>query len=282
MGAVLLQKKLDGKKHPIAYYSKTLSPTERNYDIYDLELLAIVNALNHWRPYLAGSPHKIIIYSDHQNLLYWKEPHKISRQVAREVLMLSEYNFEICHIKGTSNGRADALSRRPDYNQGQNDNQNMTVLPEQVFARALEVMPNYTTQDKNALNPWIDPHQLKRHQNIWYKDGRQVIMGDIKAKRYIIQSHHDPPVHGHPGISKTIQLIERLYWWPKMREDITEYVKGCAECQHHKVNNRPTKVPLQPIYPKPEAMPFETVALNFIIKLPISQGFDSILTVSRF
>jgi hypothetical protein len=47
MGAVLLQKKEDGK-HPIAYYLKTLSAAERNYDVYDLELLAIVNALDHW------------------------------------------------------------------------------------------------------------------------------------------------------------------------------------------------------------------------------------------
>jgi hypothetical protein len=78
MGTVLLQKKEDRKKHPIAYYSKTLSAAERNYNVYDLELFAIVNALDHWRSYLAGSPHKIIIYSDHQNLLYWKEPHKIS------------------------------------------------------------------------------------------------------------------------------------------------------------------------------------------------------------
>jgi hypothetical protein len=171
MGAVLLQKKEDGKKHPIAYYSKTLSAAERNYDIYDLELLAIVNAMDHWRPYLAGSPHKIIIYSDHQNLLYWKEPHKISRRVAREVLMLSEYNFEICHIKGTSNGRADALSRRPDYDQGQEDNQNVTVLPEQVFVRAMEVLPNHTIQEESTLKAWIDPHQLKQHQKIWYKDG---------------------------------------------------------------------------------------------------------------
>jgi hypothetical protein len=85
MGAVLLQKKEDRKKHPIAYYLKTLSAAERNYNVYDLELLVIVNTLDHWRPYLAGSPHKIIIYSDHQNLLYWKEPHKISRCVVREV-----------------------------------------------------------------------------------------------------------------------------------------------------------------------------------------------------
>jgi hypothetical protein len=103
MGAILLQKKEDSKKHPIAYYSKTLSTAERNYNVYDLKLLAIVNVLDHWRPYLAGSPHKIIIHSDHQNLLYWKEPHKISRHVAREVLMLSEYNFEIRNIKGIAN-----------------------------------------------------------------------------------------------------------------------------------------------------------------------------------
>jgi hypothetical protein len=131
-----------------------------------------------------------------------------------------------------------------------------------------------------VLKPWVDPHQLKQHQGTWYKEGRQVVTGGIEAKHHIIQSHHDSPVHGHPGISKTVQLTERLYWWPKMRQDIMEYVKGCVECQRHKVNNRPTKAPLQPIYPKPEAMPFETVALDFIVKLPISQGFDSILTVT--
>jgi hypothetical protein len=43
-------------------------------------------SLDNWRSFLAGSPHKVIVYSDHQNLLYWKEPHKISRRVAREVL----------------------------------------------------------------------------------------------------------------------------------------------------------------------------------------------------
>jgi hypothetical protein len=97
--------------------------------------------------------------------------------------MLSEYNFEIRHIKGTANGRADALSRRPDYDQGQEDNQNITVLPEQVFVRAMEVLPEKTNQEESTLKPWIDPHQLKQHQGVWYKDGRRVVTGDIEAKR---------------------------------------------------------------------------------------------------
>ncbi len=59
-----------------------------------------------------------------------------------------------------------------------------------------------------------------------------------------------------------------------------DYVKGCAECQWHKVNTRPIKAPLQPIFPIPEAMPFATIALDFITKLPISQGNDSILMIT--
>ncbi len=93
-------------------------------------------ALKNWRPLLAGSPHKIIIYSDHLNLQYWRLPQRISRRVAREVLELSEYDFEICHLPGRLNGRADALSRCPGYDQGENDNKDVVVLPDRVFVRA--------------------------------------------------------------------------------------------------------------------------------------------------
>jgi len=78
MGAVLLQRGEDNKCHPIGYYSATLIEAERNYDIYDLKLLAIVKALRNWRPFLAGSPHIITVHTDHTNLEYWRQPHKIS------------------------------------------------------------------------------------------------------------------------------------------------------------------------------------------------------------
>jgi len=130
VGATLLQRKEDGKKHPIGYFSATLNEAQRNYDIYDLELLAIVHTFRNWQPLLAGSPHKVIVYSDHLNLQYWRSPQKISRRVAREVLELSKYDFEIRHIAGKMNGRADALSRRPDYDQGEDDNRDVVVLPD--------------------------------------------------------------------------------------------------------------------------------------------------------
>ncbi len=135
IGATLSQQDEWGRWHPVAFYSETLSKAERNYDVYDRELLAIVKSLKHWRVYLAGAPHQIIIHTDHANLLYWKEPRKISRRVAREFQELSEYNFILKHIAGTKNARADALSRRSDYDMGSEDNDNVVVLPEERFIK---------------------------------------------------------------------------------------------------------------------------------------------------
>ena len=280
IGAVLLQRKEDGKKHPIAYYSATLNAAERNYDIYELEYLAIHRACMHWRPFLAGSPHKVIIWSDHQNLTYWKDPQKLSRRIARQRLDLMEFDIEIRHLPGRANGRADALSRRPDYDTGTHDNENVVVIPESIMVRALEVLGTQPAQDENILRPWVDPHNLKKVEDVWYKDGRLVVTGGLIAKQSILRRHHDAPAYGHPGINKTTQLVERGYWWPRMKNDIMDYVKGCADCQRNKVNLRPTRAPLRPIYPKPEATPFDTVAIDFITKLPESQGYDSILTIT--
>ena len=117
--AVLMQRDEKGKRHPVAYFSSTLNEAERNYNIYTLELYAIVRVLRHWRPFLAGSPHEVIVHTDHANLQYWKEPQKINRRIAREVVELSEYNIKLKNIPGRENGRADMPSRRPDYDQGE-------------------------------------------------------------------------------------------------------------------------------------------------------------------
>ena len=120
---------------------------------------------------------------------------------------------------------------------GTRDNENIVVLPESVFVRAVTITSPEEGQDEETLRPWIDPHKLKCVNNVWYKEGRCVITSIVEDKRNIIKSCHDLPVYGHPGINKTTQLVERNYWWPRMKLDITDYVKGCAECQRHKVNN---------------------------------------------
>ena len=68
-GAVLSQL-IDNKWHPVAYRSESLTPTERNYSIYDKELLAIMSSLKEWRHYILGHPLLIQVYIDYQNILY--------------------------------------------------------------------------------------------------------------------------------------------------------------------------------------------------------------------
>jgi hypothetical protein len=56
--------------HPVAFFSATFTPTERNYDIYERELLAMMKALTHWRSYLGWTKHLFTIMTDHANLQY--------------------------------------------------------------------------------------------------------------------------------------------------------------------------------------------------------------------
>jgi len=74
---VLLQEQ-KGKWKPVAFLLRTMSPTERNYEIYDKELLAIVKALDKWRQYLLDAVKKFEVWTDHENLKYFKEPHKLN------------------------------------------------------------------------------------------------------------------------------------------------------------------------------------------------------------
>ena len=77
--AILLQTDSNGDWHPCSYLSQTFSPAERNYDIYDKKLLAIIRALKSWRHYLHGSPFPVQVFTDHKNLTYFCEAQKLNR-----------------------------------------------------------------------------------------------------------------------------------------------------------------------------------------------------------
>jgi len=77
IGGVLSQEQ-DGKWKPIASLSRTIQPAERNYEIYNKKLLAIVEALSKWRQYLLDAMEPFKIWTDHKDLKYFQEPHKLN------------------------------------------------------------------------------------------------------------------------------------------------------------------------------------------------------------
>ena len=109
VGAVLSQIQ-QGQERVIAYFSKTLSPAERNYCVTRRELLAVVKAVKHFRPYLYGQRFKL--RTDHASLMWLCRRQEPAHQIARWLELLSEFQYSTEHRKGTKHGNADGLSRR--------------------------------------------------------------------------------------------------------------------------------------------------------------------------
>ncbi|KAF8753263.1 hypothetical protein RHS01_06867 [Rhizoctonia solani] len=93
-GAILSQKGGDDKLHPVAFLSKSLSPAECNYDIYDKELLAVIRALKEWRHLLEGSEIPVKVLTDHKNLEYFQTKRELNRRLAPKTKKLISFPGE--------------------------------------------------------------------------------------------------------------------------------------------------------------------------------------------
>jgi hypothetical protein len=315
IGAVLMQRDDKGIAHPVAFFSKTMNPAQRNYNVYNRELLGLVETCRHWRPYLHQPTHTVKIHTDHANLLFWKNPGEHNRRVARWHAELMEYNFQLVHLLGKKNGRADALSRRLDHDTGEEDNQQLVVLPPRLFTESkiqllgsdeadpanpwqwqqmtkgldndkFASLQEQITQDqkeneasKRQIARWKNTHQMTNHKGIWWKEDRIVVARDNNLKRGVIHYFHNTLSAGHLGITNTYELAKQDTWWPNMKQDMDQYVKGCAICQANKANTRPLKPAIFPITPE-HSLPFQTIAMDFITKLPKSGKYDTVLTIT--
>ena len=147
-GAVLRQQDSNGDWHPCAYISKSFNDMERNYNIWDRELLAVIRALTIWQHYLQGSPHTVTLLSDHQNLAYFRKPQWLNQWQARWSLLHTEYDLKLMHIPGTKMIQSDALSWWPDLCPENNqDNIDKTLLPDGLFISAFTLSKEEPADD---------------------------------------------------------------------------------------------------------------------------------------
>ena len=91
---------------------------ELNYPIYNKEFLAIFNCFKEFRHYLRGSKHQVKVYMDHKNIVHFTTTQELNGQQIKYAEYLGSFDFVIIHRKGSDNGRANAISRRPDFNTG--------------------------------------------------------------------------------------------------------------------------------------------------------------------
>ena len=127
----VLSQEQERKWKPIASLSRTMQLAERNYKIYDKELLAIVKALTKQKQYLLDATEKFKVWTDHENLKYFRELNRLNGQQARWYLKLQDYDFILQHILGKMNTKADILSRK-DQVHTMEDNKDVKMLKEEL------------------------------------------------------------------------------------------------------------------------------------------------------
>ena len=195
---------------------------------------------------------------------------------------MAEYDLVLKHKPGTSN-RADYLSRPLGVDCTVKNNENVMVLPDQLFAHALnlEDLDQEVQQSQGKLpEEWKEHYGLDDLDEGWTRQG-QLAVGDTPELHHrLVAAHHGYATAGHPGIQWTILLISKRYWWPGLREFVKGYVKGCATCQVTKAGTTKLKVPLFPIMARHALISFGIIALDLIVDLPPSEGYNSILTIT--
>ena len=264
VGAILSQRsQADKILHPCAYFSRSLSPSERNYDIGDRELLAVKLALEEWRHWLEGSEHPFVIWTDHKNLLYIQQAKRRNSRQARWAMFFNRFDFTLTYRPGSKNVKPDALSRIYDHTD-RDDAPELIVPKDQIVA---PVQWDIETVVREALRLEPDPGGGPPRR----------LFVPVGVRSRVLLWGHASKLFGHPGVHRTREFLSRRFWWPGMGKDIREFVAACTVCARNKGSHLPPSGLLRPL-PIPKR-PWSHVALDFVTGLPKSDGNTVILVV---
>jgi hypothetical protein len=262
----------------IYYESRKLNEHEVNYVSHDLELVAIVHALKMWRHYLLGR--KFVLMTDHCGLRYLFDQPNVNARQARWMALLSEFDFEIKHIKGKENRVVDALSRSmkmihlPAVSTWETDVKNR-VKEAQETDPFVQNVTLYLQQEPTGEK--YEGYQMTEGGLLTHRD-RLYIPNCDDLKRFIMDELHKRPYTSHPGYQKIITATWKQFYWLGLKKDIAKYLAQCIECQQVKVEHRHPAGLLHSL-PIPE-WKWETISMDFITRLPTStKQNDTIMVV---
>lgn len=264
VGAILSQRStVDGKVHPCAFFSHKLSPSERNYDVGNRELLAVRLALEEWRQWLEGSSVPFVVWTDHRNLEYIRSAKRLNARQARWALFFTRFDFSISFRPGTKNVKPDALSRL--YDPTVETITDVPIVPaERVLGAAVWGIERLV---KRALTQVITPRSCPRNR----------LFVPVSARRAVLQWAHSSKFAAHPGVRGTLASVRQRFWWPTCEKDARRFIAACTDCAQTKSSNTPPAGLLRPL-PIP-SRPWSHIALDFITGLPASLGNTVILTI---
>lgn len=272
-GGILLQEHDDKRKRVVSYFSRATHGAESRYHSYELETLAIVKALQHFRHYLIGIDFKIL--TDCNSLKLTQKKKDLIPRVARWWVYLQDFRFTIEYRKGAFMQHADFLSRNPVSVSHIRKPTNWAQMAQTADNETQELM-------EKVRDGQLDPSRYVVKNNLLYykysRTGEESRLLCFIPKGYrlsLLRVFHDD--HEHIGMDKTTELILRHFWFPGLRQFIKKYINHCVICLSQKRVPRASHQPIQS-WTKPES-PFSTVHMDVLGPLPESNGFKYVLVL---
>lgn len=243
IGVVLSQ-----KGHPLAYVSKALGPKTRGLSTYEKEYMAIILALEQWRPYLQHS--EFIIYTDQQSLAHINTQRLHTAWQQKVFTKLLGFTYKVVYKKGITNNVVDALSRHPAPSQIMAIS---TAVPQWLIsiteAYAQDNKAKDLLQQLGVTNAPVGHFTL--HQGVIKHKGRIWIPNVVSIQHQIFLALHASAMGGHSGFPVTYARIKQLFFWHNMKSTIKDWIKDCYICHQAKPDRSKYPSLLQPL-PIPE------------------------------
>lgn len=251
LAGVLLQKDDSGKLNPVCYFSRQTSLSEKKFHSYELEALAVVESLEKFRIYVLGKEFHVV--TDCSALQTASTKRDMSSRIARWWLKLLEFNFTIHHRHGKMMTHIDALSRNPVETSREIEPASIDIFRLEIdidndWMNLLQDNDIEINELKKKIN--LDPSKYKEfiiEHNKLYRITKDtnlfVVPKGVRGR--IAYCCHDAV--GHFGLDKTISIIQKSFWWPRMRQFIKKYLNSCFQCLYHRENRETNKINLHPI-----------------------------------
>ena len=219
-GAVLVQ-----EGHPIAFFSRPVAPRHRALNAYERELIGLVHAVRHWRPYLWGR--RFTVKTDHYSLKYLLDQRLSTIPQHHWVGKLLGFDFAVEYKPGHSNAVADALSRRDTAEEGA-----VLVLSAPRFDFVQRLRQAHVTdpalvalQQEISAGAQVLPWALSEGLDTY--SGRLYLPPASPLLQEALRTGHE---EGHEGVQRTLHWIRRDFHFPNMKTVVQDSVRACSMC----------------------------------------------------
>lgn len=228
LAATLKQPDETGLLHPVSYFSRKLTPTEKKLGAIYIECKAIREAIRHWQYYLIGRP--FTVCTDHRPLISLKTKARTDELLGDMVFYLSQFNFKLIYKPGKENVMADWLSRYPIFETFECEDAIQTVN--------LIELSEIAEDQRDNQKELAAARKTIRHGDIIYKNlnERKRVFVSQRLGRKIIDRVHDQ--YGHIGTAQLAGMIRPYFYFKNLDRMVEEYCASCATCLENKTRRR--------------------------------------------